>query len=143
MTNSSNFISLITIHSHNDIPITMDHYLISFTVHYCLAKHKKSSAIFIHNFSRGDYHRMCDYLSSNNLSDFYATADIEETWSILKHHINHAIDIFVPKIKLHSSHHPKWFNFHIRHYINCHHMLHRKTKNHFSESNFNKLSNTC
>ena len=79
---------------------------------------------------------MCDYLSSCNLSNFYVTADIEEAWSILKYHINLAIDIYVPKIKLH---HPKWFNSHIKHHINCLCTLRRKTKNHFSESNLNKL----
>ena len=138
ITDSPNLINLLTIHSHKSIPITSDHYLISFTVQHCSVKQKKSPATCIHNFIRCDYHGMCDYLSSCDLSSFYVTADIKEAWSILKYHINRAIDLYVPKIKLHSSQHPKWFNSHIRHHINCLRTLLGKTKNHFSGSNLNK-----
>ena len=92
---SPNLINSLTIHSHKSIPITSDNYLISFTVQHGPVKHKKSPATCIHNLARGDYHGMCDYLSSCDLSSFYATADIEESWSILKYHINCAIDIIM------------------------------------------------
>ena len=139
ITNSYNFISSLTVHSHCDSPIISDHHLISFKVSQCFVKHKKSVATFIYDFSKGDYHGMHSYLLTCDLSDFYSTSDVEEAWQILKQHINFSIDTFVPKVKLHSTQHPKWFNPQIRHHIKCLRTLRRKTKKHFTESNLQRL----
>lgn len=82
---------------------------------------------------------MNSYLTNWNLSDFHATTDIEKAWAILKQHISLAIDAFIPKVKFHTSQHPKWFDSQIRHHIKCLCTLRRKTKNHFTEANLQRL----
>ena len=139
ITNSDNLISSLTVHPHNHSSIVTDHYLIYFTVPLCSVKHKKVPSTFIYNFPKGDYLGMSNYLLSCDLSEFYTTTDIDKAWSTLKHHMDCSVDIFVPKVKLHSSLYPKWFNSKIRHQVNCLCTLRRKTKNHFTESNLQRL----
>jgi len=51
------------------------------------------------------------------------------------------MDMYIPKVKLRSCHHPKWFNSHIRHQIKCIRTLRRKTRHHFTTSNLHRLIN--
>ena len=139
ITNSDNFINSLIVHPYNGNCITSDHYLISFSVSQRFVKCKKSIATFIYDFSKGDYHGMNSYLNSCNLSDFYTPTNIEKAWAILKQHISFVIDAFIPKVKLHTSQHPKWFNSQIRHHIKCLRTLRRKTKKHFTEANLQRL----
>ena len=47
------------------------------------------------------------------------SSSIEHVWSVLKSAILSAMHIHIPKVRVKSIHHPKWFNSEIRHTINC------------------------
>jgi len=52
------------------------------------------------NFSEGDF---------NDLTSLYNSSDVEEIWYILRSNILTGIELFVPKIRLHSRQFPNWF----------------------------------
>jgi len=67
---------------------------------------------------------MCNYLSNCNLSDFYNSTDINVAWRIIKQNIIFGMDAYIPKVKLRSCHHLKWFNSQIGQQIKCIRTLH-------------------
>ena len=65
--------------------------------------------------------------------------DIEFIWSMIKCFLYHAMCLYIPKVRLNSRNHPRWFNSSIRHQIKCLHSLRRKYKCHLTPSRLNKI----
>ena len=63
--------------------------------------------------------------------------DIEFIWSMIKCFLYHAM--YIPKVRLNSRNHPRWFNSSIRHQMKCLHSLRRKYKCHPTPSTLNKI----
>ena len=82
------------------------------------------------------------YLTVTSASVFSLYSNIEYVWKFIKGSICHAMDLFIPKVKLRSSKHPRWFNSDIRHHLNCLHSLRRKVKVHPSKLNLMKIKSS-
>ena len=72
----------------------------------------------------------------------FQSSNIEYVWKFIKGSICHAMDMFIPKVKLRSSKHPRRFNSDIRHHLNCLHSLRRKVKVHTSKLNLMKIKSS-
>ena len=64
---------------------------------------------------------LCEFLFDCDFSKCFQSSNIEYVWKFIKGSICHAMDLFIPKVKLRSSKHPRWFNSDIRHHLNCLH----------------------
>ena len=80
----------------------------------------------------------CTYLSNCDFSYCCQSDDIEFVWCFISSVIKEAIDLFVPSTVVHHDQ-PKWFNFEIRHHINCLHTLRRKYNKHPTDSIKSKI----
>ena len=60
-------------------------------------------------------------------------------WTNIKLMIEHACNLFVPRVKVRSKPQPQWFNASIRHLLNRTHTLRRKYRSHPTNANHNKL----
>ena len=56
----------------------------------------------VFDYAKGDYSSLNEYLLSCDFTALYNSTDIEEIWSILKHHILTGVNFFIPKVKLRS-----------------------------------------
>jgi hypothetical protein len=82
---------------------------------------------------------LSDYLLDTDFSDCLLSGSIEHVWSVLKHAILNAMHIHIPKVRLKSNRHPKWFNSKIRHSINCLHTVRKKCSSHPNSTSLSKL----
>ena len=85
---------------------------------------------------------LCEFLFDCDFSKCFQSSNIEYVWKFIKGSICHAMDLFIPKVKLRSSKHPRWFNSDIRHHLNCLHSLRRKVKVHPSKLNLMKIKSS-
>ena len=67
-------------------------------------------------------------LSSFDFSPCFQTHTIEFIWSYIESTLVNAMNRFIPRIKIHNNHQPKWFTPEIRHHIKCLCTLHQKHK---------------
>ena len=74
-----------------------------------------------------------------DFSTCFGSNDIEFIWLTLKNTIHNAIQLFIPKIKLKSHQHPKWFNAKITHQLKCLHTLRKKLKLRYSTNIMSKI----
>ena len=93
-------------------------------------------------YFRADYDSMEDFL---DLSIVYHLAsdnkfNVEQAWTSLKQILVSGCNQFIPKLKISSKPKPKWFNQHIRHFLNCARTLRRLAVKHPSASNKAKLT---
>ena len=70
------------------------------------------------------------FLENSDFSHCFLSCDVDHVWSSIKLIIQLAMDLFIPKVKLHSHQFPKWFTPDIRHNLNCLRTLHRKCRTH-------------
>ena len=142
--NTENIVNL-TVHPLEYQCIPSDHYLITFNTCYeCTTSMPvtKDREAFDYAMAKGDYFSLNEYLLGCNFTALYNSADIEEIWSILKHHILTGMNLFIPKVKLRSRQFPVWFTPDLRHLIKCLRTLQRKYIKHPTSNNFQKLADT-
>ena len=77
--------------------------------------------------------------SLKTLISVIASFLVNHVWSSIKLIIEQAMDLFIPKVKLHSHHFPKWFTPDIRHHLNYLRTLRRKCRTHPTAHNMSKL----
>ena len=93
-----------------------DHYLISFNIPLTCSSIKNHEALVVYD---ADYEGLCDSLLETDFSSCFLSNCVELVWCFIKHTILHAMDLFIPKVRVKSSPNPKWFNPAIRHTIKC------------------------
>ena len=114
--NTENIVNL-TVHPLEYQCIPSDHHLITFNICYeCTTLMPVTKDREVFDYAKGDYFSLNEYLLG---CDFYNSTDIEEIWSILKHHILTGMNLFIPKVKLRSHQFPVWFTPDLRHLIKC------------------------
>ena len=140
MTDNTENIVNLTVHPLEYQCIPSDHHLITFnTCHECMTSMSVTKDREVFDYAKGDYSSLNEYLLSCDFTALYNLIDIEEIWSILKHHILTGMNFFIPKVKLRSRQFPVWFTPDLRHLIKCLHTLQRKYTNHPTSNNFQKL----
>lgn len=61
-------------------------------------------------FSKGNYDRINDYLSNQDWLNILSRGTVDEATECLYSHLNHAIDLFVPKVLKSRCHYPIWYS---------------------------------
>ena len=115
LTNSPDKISNISL----DPSMISDHYKISFDVEVTkhLNKGTGENNLEIDCYSRADLVGLEEYLLDRDFSHVEEANNADDSWTFLKGEIKHSSSLFVPKIRIPSSHSPKWFTAEIRHNV--------------------------
>ena len=121
-----------------------DHFMISFVVllpstpsHCCQLPHGNDTLVF--DSPKANMPGLCSFLENSDFSHCFLSCDVDHVWSFIKLIIQHAMDLFLHKVKLRSHQFPKWFTPDIRHHLNCLRTLHTKCRTHPTSHNLSKL----
>ena len=118
LTNNASLISNLTIEQPHPL-ISSDHYTISFKIKLQLShKCKEKGHSLVFDYSKGDYTGLCDHLLDADFGIYFQSSDIEHVWSVIKQNFLTAMNLFIPKVRLKSHNHLKWYNSEIRHTLN-------------------------
>ena len=139
LTNNIDIIHDLSVHSKQPLPISSDHFIITFKIHSNITRPSNRLVTKLPNFSNGDYDGLCHYLNNSDFNPCFQSDDIEFVWSFISTLIKNAINQFVPMTVIHHNHQPKWFNSDIRHHIKCLHTLKRKYNKHPTNNNKVKI----
>ena len=107
--------------------IASDHLIVLFELNCSIHPHKSPSR-YVYDYSKADFNGLNDYLLKVDFSTCFNCRDVDVIWNHLKSVIIDACTIYIPKVKLRSSQHPRWFTPLIRHHLHCIHSLRRKAK---------------
>ena len=99
--------------------------------------HGNDTLVF--DFPKANMPGLCSFLENSDFSHCFLSCDVDHVWYFIKLIIQHAMDLFLPKVKLHSHQFPKWFTPDIRHHLNCLRTLRRKYRTHPTAHNLSKL----
>ena len=138
LTNVENLISNLSVSEPHPL-IPSDHFTLSFDFKFAFPPLTKKSCKYVFDYSKADYECLCDYLLDTDFSDCFHCCNVEDAWSHIKHAILNAMHLHIPKVKIKSFNHPKWYNSEIRHLIKCIRTLRRKCKSHSTSHNISKL----
>jgi len=100
----------------------------------------KSTSYFTFNYSRGDYHGLCDYLLHSDFTPCYSSHNMEHIWEFISDLLLSTMHIFIPVNKILSNQQPIWFNSEIRHCIKQLKTLRRRYKCHPTYHILNKIN---
>ena len=139
LTNSPEYVTLLTVHPQNLQCIASDHSLITFTASFKLPV-PSSTIKEVFNFNRGDYHGFNEYLLNCDLNLLYNSSDVEEIWHILRSYIMYGVDLFIPKTRIRTCQFPSWFTPQLRHSLKCLRTIQRKYTKNPTANNFQQLS---
>ena len=121
-----------------------DHFMISFELllpcnpsHCRQLPHGNDTLVF--DFPKANMPGLCSFLENSDFSHCFLSCDVDHVWSFIKLIIQHAMDLFLHKVKLCSHQFPKWFTPDIRHHLNCLCTLRRKCRSHPTAHNLSKL----
>ena len=116
-----------------------DHHTISFNIQYVTQSKQSNEWRYVFDFSKADFEGLCNHLLETDFSVCYNSTDVEGVWSVIKHAILHAMNLYIPKVKIKSQKHPKWYNSDIRHHLNCIRTLRKRCISHPTIHNLSKL----
>ena len=119
--------------------VSSDHFIVSFNNFQRL---KKKEVLYVFDYNHADMDSLREFLFDCDFNKCFQSSNIEYVWKFIKGSICHAMDLFIPKVKLRSSKHPRCFNSDIRHHLNCLHSLRRKVKVHPSKLNLMKIKSS-
>ena len=136
LTNSPNRLSNVCIDSLNHS--SSDHFLVSMSLNSLSKQNSSSCHKFTFMYNRADFYAMNEYLLENLVVP-PAISSVEDLWLFIKCQILQARDLFVPKFKIPVKHHPKWFDFAVRHKLNCTRTFRMKCRKQPTFSNQQKL----
>ncbi len=120
--------------------LSSDHFLVSANLNHPSTKLGKGTGLkFSFMYTRADYEVMSDFLSANLEDLSTRQPSVNEMWPMIKRSILHARDVFVPRLKIPSKPHPKWFDSTVRHKLNCTRTLHRNLQKKPTLSNEQRL----
>ena len=138
LTNIPDHIFNIDVLSVPPLSIPSDHCIVTFNLQTPNdGTHNQATSSF--DFNKGDCNSLCHFLSNCDFTPCFESNNIEYVWYYISELIKDGIKQFVPTIRVNCHDHPKWFNFSIRHNINCVHTLRRKYNRRPSEQNKIKL----
>ena len=140
LTNDTNFVHNISISNSNSCPPTSDHYKISFHISASTPPKPKSKTHYILNYSKADWSGLAQYLFDFDFSHLYNISNLNSLWCQLKQIIHDSAILFIPKIKVRSSHNPVWFTPTIRHHLHIIHSLRKTCRKRPTPSNNSKLA---
>ena len=140
LTNSPDRISNISL----DPSMISDHYKISFDVEVTkhLNKGTGGSNLEIDCYSRADLVGLEEYLLDRDFSHVEEANNADDSWTFLKGEIKHSSSLFVPKIRIPSSHSPKWFTAEIRHNVKKASTARRQVRKNPTPGRIQKLDRT-
>ena len=140
LSNDSDLVKNIIIHSTQYNHLVSDHYMITFSIPCNPPSKSKASSHYVLNFSKADWNGLSSYLLDYDFSPLYVLIEPDAIWSFLKQIITSSSHLLIPKIKINTSKGPKWFSSDIRHDLNCIHTLRRMFKKLPTSSNHLKLT---
>ena len=82
------------------------------------------------------------YLLDRDFSHVEEANNADDSWTFLKGEIKHSSSLFVPKIRIPSSHSPKWFTAEIRHNVKKASTARRQVRKNPTPGRIQKLDRT-
>ena len=98
--------------------LSSDHYLIKLLINHVLSIPTKICIQRL-DYNKVNWEDMNQFLIEYDFTLALNSKNVEFIWLYLKTAINSALNLYVPKISIKESNHPKWFNPTIRHKIKC------------------------
>ena len=138
LTNSEHIISHISVSKPYD-SLPSDHYKISFFIESNFPLNKSHKPVFVFDYKRANYEGLCDFLLDVDFSYYLQSVSVDQVWSFLKATISRGMNLFIPKVRITITNHPKWFNSEIRHVIKCLRTQRRKCTVRPTPNNFSNL----
>ena len=138
LTNNEDLISSISVCPTDNLPISSDHYSITFELS-CFVRLQSSDNViqYAYDYSKADFTEMNAYIFNSVIINCLFSTDVAIVWSIIKSTILEAMTLFIPRFLIRSKQYPKWFTGDLRHQLKCHHTLRRTYKR--SPSDRNKI----
>jgi len=103
ITNCNNAITSLTVQTDH---LISDHYLISLTMSFSSTHTNHQPLNYAYDYSKADYHGLQQFLFNCDLTSYYNSNDVNETWLIIKHIILSGINQFIPKVRLRPVQYP-------------------------------------
>jgi len=139
LTNIGGSITSLLIHPADFTSIKSDHFPITFSLNTDPSSSPpKVSPYYTFNYSKGNYTGLYNHLANIDFSPCLQSHDIEHIWTFIKSAVINAMNLHIPKIKIHQ---PKWYTSKIKHHIKCLQTLRRKYRRHSTESKDNTIKN--
>ena len=141
LTDAPEHVTNVRVHSHNDMSLHSDHYVISlsFLLHQPSPIYR---AVPTHSFlfSKADWSGLCDFLFDSNLTENIKLSDVDSMWKSLKEVILNGCNKYIPRMHFKKSQLPKWFTPNIHHSLNKVRTLRKRTsRKHYPPSMVAKL----
>ena len=87
----------------SDSHLQSDHYNITYTVTTNIIDNSKFVPYFTFNFSRGDYHGLCDYMLHSDFTPCYLTLDCEHIWHFIEQILFEGMELFILNVRYTQS----------------------------------------
>ena len=129
LTDSPDSISTPSVISKQNLFISSDHFMVSFTIPFSVPTpnyHRPSR--LVPDYSRADWTNLIDHMLDLDFSDLLSSNDVNITWNFLKDAINNTCDLYIPIVLLRTHQRPQWFTPEIQHSLNKPHSLRRKCR---------------
>ena len=108
LTNIEDSIASLSIHPVDFTPIKSDHFPITFSFNADSSlSPPKAPPYYTFNYSKGDYRGLHNHLANINFSPCLQSHDIEYIWSFIESTVINAMNLHIPKIKIHNHLQPK------------------------------------
>ena len=102
--------SINNIQINSDSHLQSDHYNSTYTVTNNIIDNSKFVPYFTFNFSRGDYHGLCDYMLHSDFIPCYLTQNCEHILHFIEQILFKGMELFIPQCKVHPKQDPIWYN---------------------------------
>jgi len=143
LTNIEDSIASLSIHPVDFTPIKSDHFSITFSLNANSSlSPPKAPPYCTFNYSKGDYGGLHNHLANIDFIPCLQSHDIEYIWLFIESTVINAMNLHIPKIKIHNHLQPKWYTSKIKHHIKCLRTLRCKYRRHPTESKANAIKNS-
>ena len=139
LTNTDDLIQNVVVLPHNLYPVQSDHFLVNFSMSISEQSLSNITLHYVYDYSKADFEGLDAYIFNSNLLECLTSQYVEYVWSKIFSTLSDAMDIYIPKFRLHSHQFPKWFSAELRHRLKCLRTLRRKYKRSLSNHNFECL----
>lgn len=126
LTSDDDLIGALKVHQQNETPLSSDHFMVSFSLNVTgvSAPCKCMSVVF--DYPKANWDGLCNYLLDSDFSMCFEEDDVEVIWSIFKHIVITALNMFIPKVQMKNHQFPRWFTPYLRHKHKCLHTMEKK-----------------
>ena len=122
--------------------ISSDHFMVLFSIVCDIKPVRRHMVKYIFDFKNVDMEGLLMFLLEYDFDNCYCSNNIEHVWAIIKTAMLRAMNLYIPKVRVKTLKHPKWFNSDIRHHLSCIRSLRRRLRVHPMEQKLSKLKSS-